>query len=253
MFEQSILVNAAKAKRIWAASLGVTGQAMLVGAMILAPMLWPETMPRAAFTTLVPHAPPGPRHHDKADGQRHRPTRVVRVSPFRYGIVQPRVIPSRIEILSQPEPPESLVGASGLGIPGGTGDGSALLTDFLQPVAEVERPVETPHPVAKPTPTPVPVQRLRPGGDVRPPVLVHRIDPRYPEVAKLAGISGVVRLTGVIGTDGRIRELAVKSGNPLLVPASLDAVRQWTYQPTLLNGRPVEVETEIVVTFTLNR
>ena len=65
-------------------------------------------------------------------------------------------------------------------------------------------------------------------------------------------IAGVVELAGVIGAEGRIRELQVTSGHPLLVQAALDAVRQWVYRPTLLSGRPVEVITTIRVVFRLN-
>lgn len=60
------------------------------------------------------------------------------------------------------------------------------------------------------------------------------------------------RLVAVVGSDGRIRELRVKSGNPLLAPAAVAAVRQWIYQPTTLNGEPVEIVAPITVTFRLN-
>jgi protein TonB len=66
-------------------------------------------------------------------------------------------------------------------------------------------------------------------------------------------VSGVVELLGVLSTDGRIHELKVVRGHPLLVAAALDAVRQWIYEPTLLNGQAVEVAAPITVTFTLNR
>jgi periplasmic protein TonB len=69
--------------------------------------------------------------------------------------------------------------------------------------------------------------------------------------AKQARIQGVVRLNAVIAKDGTISDLSVISGHPLLVPSALDSVKQWIYQPTLLNGNPVEVTTEIDVNFTL--
>ena len=72
-------------------------------------------------------------------------------------------------------------------------------------------------------------------------------------MARRAGIQGDVVLHAIIGTDGRILELRVVSGSPLLVRAAVDAVQQWRYQPTLLDGEPVEVETTITVTFTLGR
>jgi protein TonB len=73
--------------------------------------------------------------------------------------------------------------------------------------------------------------------------------PTYPELAKKSGIEGNVRLEALINRDGTIKGLTTISGHPLLVPAALDAVKQWVYQPTLLNGTPVEVVTEIIVSF----
>lgn len=82
--------------------------------------------------------------------------------------------------------------------------------------------------------------------------LVHRVDPVYPAIARQARISGAVELTGVIGVDGHIRELRVVKGHPFLASAALEAVRQWVYEPTLLNGETVEVIAPITVNFLLN-
>ena len=82
--------------------------------------------------------------------------------------------------------------------------------------------------------------------------LVNQVTPVYPPLARQARISGIVRLEAVIGRDGRIKSLHVAAGHPLLVQAALEAVRQWVYQPTLLNGEPVEVLTQIEVNFKLS-
>jgi len=254
MFEQSMIAKAPKAKRIWAASLGVTGQATLVGAMILAPMLWPETIPRVTFTTLVPHAPPGTHPREKGDARPRRTPRMVRV--FRQeGLFQPRVIPVGAPRIEDPlTPMDPGVGVPyGTGLPGG-GDGDGHFFDgILTTTPEPPKPTPVPRAAERPKPAETVIERRKVGGFVREPKLVYRVDPRYPDIAARAGISGVVILTGVIGVDGRIRELSVVSGNPLLAPAALAAVRQWLYQPTLLNGDPIEVETQIVVTFKLSR
>ena len=84
-------------------------------------------------------------------------------------------------------------------------------------------------------------QRIKVGGNVQSAKLVRQPRPVYPPLAKQARISGVVKLSAVISKDGTIKELQVISGHPLLVPAALEAVKQWVYQPTLLNGEPVEV------------
>jgi TonB family protein len=97
----------------------------------------------------------------------------------------------------------------------------------------------------------VPGTKLRIPGNVQAMKLIQQPKPVYPVQAKQDHIQGVVKIEAWIGKDGRIQNLNVISGHPLLVPASLDAVRQWVYQPTLLNGEPVDVDTVIDVNFTL--
>lgn len=95
------------------------------------------------------------------------------------------------------------------------------------------------------------VQRIRVGGNVQEAKLQDKAIPTYPPLARSARISGVVRFDVLIGTDGRVRHIQLVSGHPLLVTASQEAVSQWVYQPTLLNGQPVEVQTQVDVNFTL--
>ncbi|HZT38015.1 MAG TPA: energy transducer TonB [Bryobacteraceae bacterium] len=99
---------------------------------------------------------------------------------------------------------------------------------------------------------PTPSQRIRVGGNVQEHNLIHKVDPEYPPLARQASIQGTVRFNATIGKDGRVTELQLVSGHPLLVQAATEAVRQWVYKPTLLNGNPVEVVTTIDVNFTLN-
>jgi protein TonB len=75
--------------------------------------------------------------------------------------------------------------------------------------------------------------------------------PNYPPLARQARIQGTVVLHAVIGKDGAIENLTLVSGHPMLAPAAIEAVKQWKYRPYLLNGEPVEVDTEIQVNFTL--
>jgi protein TonB len=82
-------------------------------------------------------------------------------------------------------------------------------------------------------------------------IALKRVEPKYPPKAIAAHIQGRVRLLGVLGVDGRIHELRVLSGPPLLVQAAFDAVWQWVYAPTLLNGQAVEVEAPIQLNFIL--
>jgi TonB family protein len=93
--------------------------------------------------------------------------------------------------------------------------------------------------------------RIPVGGDVQAGKLASQTRPEYPPLAKQARISGVVELSAIIGKDGHVANLSVVRGHPLLVQAALEAVKDWVYQPTLLNGQPVEVCTTINVNFTL--
>ena len=115
--------------------------------------------------------------------------------------------------------------------------------------AAVPAPAPPPEPES---PKAAPDQPVRVGGIVQRAKLVRRPMPRYPLAARQARIQGLVRLEAVIAEDGSIRSLRVLSGHPFLINEALEAVKQWHYQPTLLNGEPVAVITRIDVRFTLN-
>jgi protein TonB len=83
--------------------------------------------------------------------------------------------------------------------------------------------------------------------------LIRQVVPQYPALARTARISGVVHLIGTIAKDGTIRDLQLVDGHPMLARAAMEAVEQWVYEPTLLNGEPVEVIAPIEVNFTLGR
>jgi TonB family protein len=110
--------------------------------------------------------------------------------------------------------------------------------------------------VDPPPPPPPPPQtqaehsmRISIGGNVMQEKLVRNVPPVHPELAKQARIEGVVRLNIVIDKQGRVSNIKVLSGHPLLIPAALDAVKQWEYRPTLLNGELVDIETEVSIPF----
>jgi protein TonB len=84
-------------------------------------------------------------------------------------------------------------------------------------------------------------------------LLLQRVTPEYPPIARIAGVQGLVVLHALIGKDGTVQNLQVVSGNPLLTTAALDAVKQWRFKPYMLNGEPTNVESQITVSFNLNR
>jgi protein TonB len=104
---------------------------------------------------------------------------------------------------------------------------------------------------APPPPPPKAPARIKLGGQVQAAKIVAQPQPLYPALARQARIQGNVVLHAIIDKDGRVGQLEVVSGHPLLVQAALDAVKQWRYQPTQLNGDPVEVDTTITVSFVL--
>jgi len=123
-------------------------------------------------------------------------------------------------------------------------------TGFFSNALSVAAPPPPPLPKAV-TLAPAAPTQITVGGDVQAGRILQRVQPVYPALAREGRIQGNVQLKAVISADGKIKTLTVVSGHPLLVDAALDAVRHWTYQPTLLNGSPVEVKTEILVRFEL--
>jgi len=109
-----------------------------------------------------------------------------------------------------------------------------------------------PPPPPPPPPLPVP-QRINVGTAVQRANLIQKVDPVYPPLAQQARIQGVVRFSAIIGKDGSVQNLSLVSGHPLLLESARQAVTQWVYKPTLLDGELVEVATTIDVNFTLSQ
>ena len=144
--------------------------------------------------------------------------------------------------------------SSGYGVPGGVYSGERI-PNILNDVVRAPLPA-APTVERAPAPAVIPPlmapKQVTVGGRVEMARLIHRVEPRYPPLARQMRVSGVVELIGIIAVGGHIRELKLLSGNPLLAPAALEAVRQWVYEPTLLNGEPVELIATISVIFRLN-
>ena len=145
-------------------------------------------------------------------------------------------------MIKEDEAPPPVMGSSGVigGVPGGIPGGQmgGVIGGIIS-----STPVAVPK-VATP-------QRVRVSQGVSAGLLVRRVNPNYPPLARQARISGQVVLRAVISKDGSIENLTLVSGHPMLAPAAIDAVKQWKYRPYLLNGEPVEVDTEVLVNFTL--
>ena len=158
----------------------------------------------------------------------------------------PRSIPEQIAVVE--EPPVATVPF--LPSEGGRNIGTVLAG--LPNPGPIEPPAVVPPPPPPPPPPPrVEVRRVRISDGGQPANLIYQVKPTYPTLARAARVQGVVVLEAVISRDGSISSLRVISGHQLLTQSAIDAVKQWKYRPTLLNGDPVEVITTITVTFSL--
>jgi periplasmic protein TonB len=254
MFEQTF-VDTGKTKKPVTVMVGFAIQAIVIGVLILIPLIWFDYLPAATFASfLVAPPPPPPPPPPPAAAP---PVKVVKVIPRQFDagkLMAPKSIPKEIAQIKEEELPPPSSGVSGVvgGVPGGSVGGSmgGVLGGIIGSVPSAAPP---PPPPPKPVEKKVEVQRIKIGGAVQQAKLIRQPKPVYPPLAKQARISGVVHLTAYIARDGTIQRLEVISGHPLLVPAALEAVKQWVYQPTTLNGEPVEVQTTIDVNFTLSQ
>jgi protein TonB len=247
MFEQSLLLDHAAGKKTGALAASLTLQTLAVGVMIAIPLMFSDRLPNVprftAPTFLAPPPPPPPLPERTAPSS--SPSR-ANSNPLKIYQAPPRSILSLSELpaIDAVDAPPSYTGSPDVGVPGGTGTPTLMNQIFVPPQAK-------PMPRAADSPI-APTKRMPVGGDVQAAKLLKKVIPAYPPLARQARVSGTVQLIGVIAKDGTIQQLQVVSGHPLLVKAALDAVRQWIYRPTLLNGQAVEVIAPIDVIFSLS-
>ena len=230
--------NSTKTHKSWTVVVSTVVQAVLLGILILIPLIYTEALPKGMLTTFIVPPPPPPPPPPPAIQRIVKP--VVHI--IKNGqMMAPTVIPKKIEMIKEdPTPPD--VGVSN-GVVGGVAGGSAggVLGGIIGGVGG--GPPPPPPPKAK--------GPIRVGGNVQQANLLRQVQPIYPPIAKTAHISGTVVLHAIISKDGTIEQLEYISGPPLLMKNAMDAVRQWRYRPTMLNGEPVEVDTTVSVVFTL--
>jgi protein TonB len=255
MFEQTF-VGGGQTKKTWTVLVAFGAQIVLVVIAIIIPMIYFDVLPTAQLTSfLVAPPPPPPPPPPPAAAP---PVKVVKVIPRQFDagkLMAPKVVPKEVATIKEEELPPPTSGVAGVvgGVPGGVAGGTpgGVLGGIIGSVPSAAPPPPPPPPKAVEKPaTP---QRIKVGGNVQSAKLVRQPRPVYPPLAKQARIQGVVKLSAIISKDGTIQHLEVISGHPLLVPSALEAVKQWVYQPTLLNGEPVEVSTQIDVNFTLSQ
>src|ERR1017187_1073168 len=251
MFEQTFVEG--KTKTTWTVMSALIGQTVFLTVLVILPMVYFDVLPKTQLTSfLVAPPPPPPPPPPPAAAPA---VKIVKVIPRQFDagrLMAPKSVPKEVVQIREDELPPSSAGMGGVvgGVPGGVAGGSpgGVLGGIIGSVPTAALP-PPPPPVKKD----VAPKRITIGGNVQQSKLVRQPKPVYPPLAKQARISGVVHLAAVISKDGTIQDLKVISDHPLLIPSALEAVKQWVYQPTLLNGEPVEVSTQIDVNFTLSQ
>lgn len=247
MFEQTFVQTQAQTSKPWTVAASLTLQCGLIGIALLIPLLHPEALqmpdaPKSVIFRAIITQPPVP----VTAGARTVTTPALTAPRpvFAYSNVHTAPGSPRIEVPATDADTGAWNGMSTTSLM------PALAGQTALPPRVAERPAVPATPVKTPT---APTGPIHISSGVEGAKLLFGPRPAYPPIAKAARSQGTVRLEAVIGTDGGIRNLQVVSGPPLLVNAALDAVRQWRYQPTMLNGLAVEVLTEIDVNFTLSQ
>ena len=241
MFADSMLETswAEHARRSWTTLTSFAVQATVTAILLLIPLIHPTALPflKPLATPVMLALPPGPPPSTQSHAIEHPAE-----SNLAHGVlIMPRTIPRHIrDVQEESGPPQ--VALSGSYVFGSTGAGDPNGIPYSLGKSSSSLPVPPPPAVAHPPR----VSHMMEGN------LIRRVQPDYPPIARSARIQGQVVLAAIISKEGRIENLRVLAGHPMLVRAALEAVSQWRYRPYILNSEPVEVETQITVNFSLS-
>ncbi len=223
-------------------------QCLIIGTLLLLPLYFTQELPKSQLLTFL-IAPPPPPPPPPAAQQVAKVMKQIESDMLSGGQLRtPTKIPDRVQMIKEEDAPPPLPGAGGGvvgGVPGGIPGGQlgGVIGGIVNATSSL---------AYVPKLQPVVPQRIRISQGVTNGLCIHKTQPPYPVLARSARIQGDVVLRAIIDKEGNIQDLQLVSGHPMLVPAAVDAVKQWRYRPYLLNGQPVEVETTITVIFTLS-
>jgi periplasmic protein TonB len=245
MFEDSLIESGGRLRTKRGATTLVSFilQVALVGILVILPLVFTEALPKQQLMTFLVAPPPPPPPPPPAAATPIKTVKVVQTDIINGQLRTPTKIPEKVQMIKEEEAPPPVMSASGVvgGVPGGVPGGQmgGVIGGIIS-----STPVAVPK-VATP-------QRVRVSQGVSQGLLVKKVQPTYPPLARQARIQGQVILQAEISKDGSIENLRLISGHPMLAPAAIDAVKQWRYKPYMLNGEPVAVETTVMVNFTLS-
>jgi periplasmic protein TonB len=248
MFADSILEFGQQKKRqSFATVTSFVLNCMAIGVMLIMPLVFTESLPKAQLLTFLVAPPPPPPPPPPAAEQVQRVVRQIQTDLLNTGQLRtPSKIPQKVQMIREEEAPPPMPATGGVvgGVPGGVPGGqlSGVIGGIVNATSNA----------AVPKFVPVTPQRVRISQGVTRGLLIQKVEPTYPPLARAARVQGDVILSAIIDSNGQITNLQLVSGHPMLVPAAISAVKQWRYKPYLLNGQPVEVETTITVIFSLS-
>jgi protein TonB len=234
-------------RRTMATAISFVLECSLLGGLLIAPLMFTETLPRLELLSFLVAPPPPPPPPPPAASAAAKVVQRAESDLMDGRLRTPGRIPQKVQMIREDQAPPDLssggvIGGVPGGIPGGQlGGVIGGIINSASTLASV--------PKLAPAATPV---RIRISQGVTKGLLIRKIEPDYPTIARAARIQGQVVLNAIISKNGEIQNLVLESGHPMLVPAAIAAVKQWRYRPFLLSGEPVEVETTITVTFQLS-
>ena len=242
-------------KTLFSMTISILLHSIILMVAIITPLFFTDTLnpQQLVMTYLVAPPPPPPPPPPLATAT--KVTKAPKVQPQEPGkMVVPVTIPREVALVVDEGPPPEVGATGGVvgGVPGGVPGGT--LGGVLGGVIGGALPVAAPPPPPPPAPKAEPPKvktPVRVGGRVKSPHILRRIEPSYPLLARNARIQGRVVLEATLTEQGRVADLKLVSGHPLLIQAALDAARQWEYEPTYLNDVAYPVVLYITVNFVL--
>jgi protein TonB len=245
MFEDSLIESGGrlKTKRGATTMISFIFQAVLVGVLVLIPLIFTEALPKQQLMTFLVAPPPPPPPPPPPAAVPVRVVKQIQSDLVNGQLRTPTKIPQKVQMIKEDEapPPEMSTGGVVGGVPGGIPGGQmgGVIGGIISSTTVAVPKVATP-------------QRVRVSLGVSQGLLIKKVQPNYPPLARQARIQGTVLLQAEISKDGTIENLRLINGHPMLAPAAIEAVKQWRYRPYMLNGEPVAVETQVQVNFTLS-
>ncbi|MFZ0539206.1 MAG: energy transducer TonB [Candidatus Sulfotelmatobacter sp.] len=246
LFSDSLLrYEGQHTRQTWATVASFILQCVMLGVLLLLPLYFTQELPKSQLLTFLVAPPPPPPPPPPA-AQAARIMKQIQSDLLSGGQLRtPTKIPEKVQMIREEEAP-LMPGTGGVvgGVPGGIPGGQ--LGGVIGGIVSA-----TQNTAFLPKLQPVVPQRVRISQGVTTGLLIQKVEPTYPTIAKAARIQGNVVLRAIINKEGVIQDLQLVSGHPMLVPAAIEAVKHWRYRPYLLNGQPVEVETTVTVIFLL--